>query len=63
MRLNQQGRDLLRWLHSHSIEREVWTGLTATVPPHLAKTVSELADRNAREWRALAGSLDSTKPE
>ncbi|MFE7800909.1 ParB N-terminal domain-containing protein [Nocardia sp. NPDC057440] len=59
MRLNQQGRDLLRWLHTHSIQRDVWTTLIAAVPPHTVPVITELASKNAKEWRALASSIDS----
>ncbi|WP_280369156.1 ParB/RepB/Spo0J family partition protein [Nocardia wallacei] len=59
MRLSQQGRALLRWLHTHSIQREVWTTLATTVPPHLTAAVAELANRNAQEWRILAGRIDA----
>ncbi|MBF6339394.1 ParB N-terminal domain-containing protein [Nocardia abscessus] len=59
MRHSQQGRDLLRWLHTHSMQREVWTALVAAVPPHCIPAVAELASRNAKEWRALAGYIDS----
>lgn len=60
MRLSQQGRTLLRWLHSHSIQHDFWTTLVPTVPPHLTASVAELAHRNAQEWRTLASRIDSS---
>ncbi|MEU6832495.1 ParB N-terminal domain-containing protein [Nocardia beijingensis] len=63
MRHSQQGRDLLRWLHTHSMQREVWTALVATVPPHCIPAVAELASRNAKEWRALASYIDAGAAE
>ncbi|MFF0454216.1 ParB/RepB/Spo0J family partition protein [Nocardia africana] len=60
MRASQQGRDLLRWLHSHSMNRKMWPRVAEAVPPHLAATVAELASRNAREWRAFADRIQSS---
>lgn len=58
VRFNEQGRELLRLLHSHGIQRGDWTGLIGSIPPHCAPGVARLADQYAEEWRTLARHLD-----
>lgn len=58
IRMNEQGRAILRWLHSQrqQIKRD-WTQLADRVPDHCKCLVAELACSIAESWLELAMEL------
>jgi ParB-like chromosome segregation protein Spo0J len=54
LRFTETGRLLLRLLDLHSIGEHEWGQLIATVPPHCANQVTDLARGCAEAWRTFA---------
>jgi ParB-like chromosome segregation protein Spo0J len=57
LRLNDDGRLLLRWLSSRSINSEEWEGFQTRIPAHCIPLVAEVALGFAEEWAHLADRL------
>lgn len=57
LRLNEEGRQLLRLLMTHQALDQQRDRLAACVPPHAVAAVSEAAHRAARAWESLAAQL------
>jgi ParB-like chromosome segregation protein Spo0J len=57
LRLNDEGRLLLRWLNSHSINSEEWEGFEPRIPAHCILLVADVALGFAEEWVHLADAL------
>lgn len=58
LRLTESGRDLLRWLHGHSVGQRDWREVVMTIPPHWASSIARLARQNAAAWHEIAQQLD-----
>lgn len=58
MRLNHNGRTLLRLLSIHLRAQTTWTGITRDVPAHCRPGLAELARQSAAAWQVLADRLD-----
>jgi ParB-like chromosome segregation protein Spo0J len=58
LRFSDGGRDLLRWLDGHAIDRGDWVKAAEAVPAHCATIVAELARRWAREWQDFAEEVE-----
>jgi hypothetical protein len=58
LRFSDGGRDLLRWLDGHAIDRGDWEKAAGAVPAHCASIVAELARRWAREWQDFAEEVE-----
>jgi ParB-like chromosome segregation protein Spo0J len=58
IRMTEQGRAILRWLHlqSQQVNRD-WSQLTTRVPPHCKCVVADLACSIAESWLELALEL------
>ncbi|MGH3784176.1 MAG: ParB/RepB/Spo0J family partition protein [Pseudonocardiaceae bacterium] len=54
LRFTETGRALLRLMDLHSIGEHEWRQLIATVPPHCANQVADLARECADTWRTFA---------
>jgi ParB-like chromosome segregation protein Spo0J len=61
LRMNENGRRLLRWLAAHSIHADTLKDLRAKIPAHCATLVADLALEYAEEWRIFAEMLDTTE--
>jgi hypothetical protein len=57
MRLNEAGRDALRWLYRHAVDAEGLESLGRGLPDHWAPTVAGLALDCASAWATLAEQL------
>ena len=57
LRSSEIGRDLLRWLHSHAIQRPQCDELIRNAPPHCSELIADLAESYGAIWYALAGQL------
>lgn len=57
LRLNDNGRRLLRWLSSRSPNAEEWAGLEEGIPAHCVPLVADLALGFAGEWMRFAEDL------
>ena len=62
LKLTDSGRALLHWLASHTLSRDD-TGVIATVPPHCANLVADIARHNAAIWQELADVVEQLSPE
>ncbi|MEV5508769.1 ParB/RepB/Spo0J family partition protein [Streptomyces orinoci] len=58
LKLTQSGRALLRWLHEREPDLEAGRQLLASVPPHCAVAVADLANHYAQQWQRFASALD-----
>ncbi len=58
LRHSEAGRDLLRWLHGHSVDRGQWDSVSRSIPPHSAPLIVILARHNASAWQELASELE-----
>lgn len=58
LRLNENGRDLLRLLNIHTIPREDWLKIVDSIPPHCAEIIVQLARGCAEGWRECATRLE-----
>jgi hypothetical protein len=57
LRFSDAGRRLLRMLDAQSLDAEQWNSLIATVPPHRADAVAQLALELAESWQVFAEQL------
>ncbi|MBR7838113.1 winged helix-turn-helix transcriptional regulator [Actinospica durhamensis] len=57
LRLNEQGRGLLRMLVTQTIEPAQWSNLVDVVPAHRAEIVIELAENFSETWSRFADEL------
>ena len=57
LRSSEIGRDLLRWLHSHAIQKAQCDELIKNAPPHCSELIADLAESYGAIWYALAGQL------
>ncbi|MFD5090061.1 ParB N-terminal domain-containing protein [Amycolatopsis thailandensis] len=58
LRLNENGRDLLRLLNIHMVRSEDWNRLVDSVPPHSTETIAELARYCAEKWSEIAFRIE-----
>ncbi|MEU6720997.1 hypothetical protein ABZ897_56910 [Nonomuraea sp. NPDC046802] len=58
LRLNDEGRQLLRVLQHNAIAMQGWPKLIAAVPPHWEALVVRLARQYAATWQRFAQDLD-----
>jgi ParB-like chromosome segregation protein Spo0J len=58
LRMNEDGRRLLRWLAAHSIHPGDWYDLKDRIPAHCVSLVAELALEYAEEWKEVAETLN-----
>lgn len=63
LRLNDAGRELLRWMELHARLPENRDGLVERIPPHCAETVALLALECAAWWNSLARQIEAELPE
>jgi hypothetical protein len=59
LRNNEQGKGMLRLLHSNAVGTEQLPDVAAAVPPHCVTTVVQLARRYAMMWQDFAQELDA----
>ncbi|MGW3314541.1 streptomycin biosynthesis protein [Streptomyces fungicidicus] len=59
LRLNENGRDLLRLLDIHTVRLEDWNRIIESVPPHRLETVAQLARSCADKWSEIASRIES----
>jgi hypothetical protein len=57
LRLSDQGRTLLRWLSSRSVNSKDWEDMEGGIPPHCVSLVADLALGFADEWVRFAEVL------
>lgn len=57
LRLNDNGRLLLRWLNSRSLNSSDWEGFEPQIPAHCVPLIAELALGLAEEWAQLAEAM------
>jgi ParB-like chromosome segregation protein Spo0J len=57
LRYTEQGRQLLRLIHSQPCDDRAWESLAQAVPTPQAKTMAHLARQFARQWNHLADLL------
>jgi ParB-like chromosome segregation protein Spo0J len=57
LRLNDNGRVLLRWLSTRSVNAQEWEGIEEDIPPHCIPLVADLAVGMAYEWERFAEVL------
>lgn len=60
LRFSETGRLLLRLLDLHSLHRNQWDSLVASVPPHWAHLVADIARECADAWRVFADGLEQS---
>ncbi|GAB2887204.1 ParB N-terminal domain-containing protein [Streptomyces deserti] len=58
LRLNENGRDLLRLLNIHTVRSEDWNRIIESVPPHRMETVAQLARSCAEKWFEIASRIE-----
>lgn len=58
LRFSQSGRDLVQWLHNHTVAAGEIKQLHGSIPDHWASMVAELARSCAVAWTELADLLD-----
>ncbi|WP_414942619.1 ParB N-terminal domain-containing protein [Amycolatopsis sp. cmx-11-51] len=58
LRLNENGRDLLRLLNIHLVRSEDWNRIIDSVPPHSTETIAELARYCAEKWTEIAFRIE-----
>lgn len=59
LRMNEDGRRLLRWLAAHSIHPGDWDDLKDRIPAHCVSLVAALAHEYAEEWKVVAEMLNT----
>lgn len=57
LRSSDTGRGLLRWLHSHAIQKGQCDELMKNLPPHCSALIADLAESYGEAWYALACQL------
>ncbi|NED99840.1 ParB N-terminal domain-containing protein [Phytoactinopolyspora halotolerans] len=63
LRMNDAGRDLLRWLEVHAKLPAKHETLVRSVPPHCAETLSVLARDCSAWWSRFAQQLELNRPD
>lgn len=58
LRLNENGRELLRLLNIHLVRSEDWNRIIDSVPPHSTETIAELARYCAEKWSEIAFRIE-----
>ncbi|MGI5341629.1 hypothetical protein ACQEVS_31615 [Streptomyces sp. CA-181903] len=58
LRLSQSGRFLLRGFAVHDLDATVWAKLAATIPPHCADGITQLARECADVWARFAEQVE-----
>jgi ParB-like chromosome segregation protein Spo0J len=58
LRLNEQGKDMLRLLHVNALGAEQLPFVARAVPPHCLAIIVQLARQYARMWQDFARELD-----
>jgi ParB-like chromosome segregation protein Spo0J len=58
LRLNEQGKEMLRLLHINALGTEQLPGVARAVPPHCLAIIVQLARQYARMWQDFARELD-----
>lgn len=59
LRLNAEGRDLLRWLHQHVVNASDGYKIPEALPAHCVDHLIELANRCSANWASLAKQLNN----
>lgn len=62
LRMTEDGRRLLRWLHTHAVNPRDSPAVSQRVPDHCVDQLVELADRCAANWATIADRLRSQSP-
>ena len=57
LRMSADGRELLRWLHRHSINTSDSTLIVRAMPGHCVSHLVELASRCSANWAQIAADL------
>jgi ParB-like chromosome segregation protein Spo0J len=60
LRMNSDGRNLLRWLHSHAVGPET-VSILQPAPAHCVNHLIELARRCAANWAKVASDLEDVR--
>lgn len=60
LRMNSDGRNLLRWLHSHAVGPET-VNILQPAPAHCVNHLVELARRCAANWAKVASDLEDLR--
>jgi ParB-like chromosome segregation protein Spo0J len=63
LKSSQIGRDLLRWLHSHALQKTQCDELLKNAPPHCCELIADLAESYGEIWYALASRLRNPAPQ
>lgn len=63
LRLNENGRDLLRLLTIHALRTEDWSKIIDSVPPHCIELVAHLARDCAKKWLEFASLIERNAPD
>ena len=58
--MTADGRELLRWLHRHSINAPDSSKIAQSAPEHCVEHLIELANRCAANWAKIAADLATT---
>jgi ParB-like chromosome segregation protein Spo0J len=58
LRLNDDGRVVLRWLNAHVVDLNDWVDLVRRIPPHCKIIIADLARNVAHVWSEFANELD-----
>ena len=58
LRLNEQGKEMLRLLHVNALGAEQLSCVARAVPPHCVVIIAQLARQYARMWQDFARELD-----
>jgi hypothetical protein len=61
LRMNAAGRELLRWLHTHTVDASDSSRVIEASPDHCLGQLIEIANRCAANWAALAEVLRSAR--
>ncbi|ATL66408.1 ParB/RepB/Spo0J family partition protein [Nocardia terpenica] len=63
LRLNEEGRKLLRWLHLHAVDLEDCAQVIASAPDHCVGVMAELARGCADSWARISAELADRVPD
>ena len=58
LRFSESGRDLLRWLLTHTVQDDEWKGLLDTIPAHSAQALATIARHCSLQWREFADTVE-----
>ena len=59
LRMSDSGRELLRWLHTHTVDDVDVVALMATMPNHRQAQLAEIAARCSVSWSVIAHEMSS----